>query len=91
MTYISPGHETDHGRILRKKELVTVSETAEILGISERSVWNFIRRGILDRVKIGQSARVTTASIREIIYGWKYEEERGVEGLSGMTQPVVCN
>ncbi len=74
-TYLSPEIETKHGRILRIKELVNVKEAAEIMGVSVRSVYTLVKRGELDRVKIGGSNRITTRSIRELLYGWEYDNE----------------
>jgi excisionase family DNA binding protein len=45
----------------------TVQETAEILGISVRSVWRLIAAGSIDTIRIGRCVRVVAVSLDALI------------------------
>lgn len=47
--------------------LYTVAETADLTGLSERSIWRLIAEQHLALVKCGRAARVTAASLRAFI------------------------
>ena len=49
--------------------LFTVAETAETLGVCRQTVWNLIKRGELESVKIGRARRVKAASVLSLIDG----------------------
>lgn len=49
--------------------LITVAETAETLGVCRQTVWNLIKRGELESVKIGRARRVKAASVLSLIDG----------------------
>ena len=61
--------KTAEDRILERKTLLTYPEVAEILRVSRRAVFHLVRIGRLDKVSICRSARITSASVRELIYG----------------------
>ena len=41
----------------------------ELGGVSERHLYNLIDRGLLERVKLGRSAKITSASIMKLVSG----------------------
>ena len=47
--------------------LETVADTAHMLNVSLRTVYNLAESGDLDLVKLGKATRITTASIRRLI------------------------
>lgn len=47
--------------------LLTYQEVAEILGVTDRTVWEFVRKGELLNVKIGRSVRIDPADLRQFI------------------------
>ncbi len=50
------------------KKLYTVSESAEVLNISERTVWNLIKKGSLSTVRVGdKTVRVSLNAIDSFI------------------------
>ena len=70
------GLSTDDFRII-KKAVLTVAETAEILGYSKRAVYRMVKDGILDGVKArkgNSDLKILTSSIREFLTP---EHERG--------------
>lgn len=46
--------------------LVSIKETARILGIGRSTVWSMIGRGDLKTCKLGRARRVTLESIRAL-------------------------
>lgn len=46
--------------------LYTISETARSLGIGRTSVYNLIKKGRLEKVKLNNSTRVTVSSIVDL-------------------------
>lgn len=51
----------------RLRELVTTKETAQSLKVSERTVYNLIKSGGLERIKIGRATRITSSSLEAYI------------------------
>jgi excisionase family DNA binding protein len=49
------------------KRLISVRETAAMLGISERSVWRLIVDEHLSKVYIGTQVRVPAEEVRELM------------------------
>ena len=47
--------------------LLTVPETARLLGFGERMVWSLVRRGDLASVKIGGARRVHRAEVTRML------------------------
>lgn len=47
--------------------LLRVRETAEILAISERQVWNLIRAGKLEVVRLGRSTRLRASQVLRLV------------------------
>jgi excisionase family DNA binding protein len=47
--------------------LHSISETTELLGVGRTLIYSLIARGQLDRVKLGNRAMVTRASIQRLI------------------------
>ncbi|MCC7388145.1 MAG: helix-turn-helix domain-containing protein [Phycisphaerales bacterium] len=52
---------------IESPRLVTVSRTAELLAISERSAWRLISTGELRAIKLGRSTRVMVESIDRLV------------------------
>lgn len=46
--------------------LYTISETARSLGVGRTTVYNLIKQGRLEKVKLNNSTRVTVSSIVEL-------------------------
>ncbi len=70
------GLSTDDFRII-KKAVLSVEETADILGYSKRAVYRMVKDGILDGVKArkrSSNLKILTSSIREFLTP---EHERG--------------
>ena len=49
------------------ERLLTYRETANLLGVSERTVWTLVQDGLLHAVKVGRSVRVAPADLRSFI------------------------
>ena len=49
------------------RRLLTVPEAAATLNVSVRTCWRLIAAGELERVNIGRCARVTAASVEQLI------------------------
>lgn len=47
-------------------EAISIKEAAKALNISQRTVWNYIRKGKLDKVLMANKAHVTKASIERL-------------------------
>ena len=52
-----------NGRAAPGVKLYTVPEVAVMMRISESKIWQLVRRGELDSIKIGWSRRVVAASV----------------------------
>lgn len=52
---------------MAKIEVYSVDEVAEILKVTQRSVYTYIRSGQLKAAKIGKSWRITHSSLQEFI------------------------
>ncbi|MFP5372952.1 MAG: helix-turn-helix domain-containing protein [Actinomycetes bacterium] len=50
-----------------EKLLLTPEETAEVMGIGRTKVYELLRRGVLESVRIGGSRRVPTAAVEEYV------------------------
>jgi excisionase family DNA binding protein len=50
-----------------EKLLLTAEETAEVLGIGRTKVYELIRLGLLESVKIHGSRRIPTAAVRSYV------------------------
>ena len=46
---------------------LTTKQAAQILNVSERSVWNFIERGYLKPVKFGRTTRILSDELMEFL------------------------
>ena len=51
---------------MRKQEFMTVSEIAEMLKISKRTVYNMISRGLLDKISV-KGIRRTLISRNQVL------------------------
>jgi excisionase family DNA binding protein len=51
----------------KPRSLYTVSQTAEILNASEKTVRRFIERGLIRAVKIGGLVRIDPADLEDLI------------------------
>lgn len=58
-----------------RKQFLTVSEVAQELGISERSVWRLIEQGVLPVYNFGGSTRIKRADLDTYIAQSKRPEE----------------
>jgi len=47
-------------------EAVSIKEAAKALNVSHRTVWNYIKKGKLDKVMVANKAHVTQASIERL-------------------------
>lgn len=50
-----------------EKLLLTPEETAEVMGIGRSKVYELLREGALESVRIGGSRRVPTAAVEEYV------------------------
>jgi excisionase family DNA binding protein len=46
---------------------LTVKQAAQILHVSERSIWNFIERGHIQPVKFGRTTRILSDELMEFM------------------------
>ena len=54
-------------KIINGIKFFTVKETAELLQISEQTVWAYLRKGMLRGQRIGSPVYVTEMSIQEFL------------------------
>ena len=47
--------------------LLTYRQAAEVLGVSERSIWTLVDQGSLPAVRFGRSVRIDPADLRAFI------------------------
>ena len=47
----------------------TVKDTAKALGLGKTSIYDLIRQGRLEKIKLGRRTLVTVASIRRLVEG----------------------
>lgn len=59
-----------HGR----EELLRAAEVADICGVRRNTVYRWIKRGILTRVKIGGATFILAEELREYLRGAKLRE-----------------
>lgn len=52
---------------MAKPEVYSIEEVAEILKVSQRSVYNYVRSGKLKASKIGKSWRISSAALQTFI------------------------
>jgi len=45
-------------KLTHKKKALTIRETAEILRVSERTIFNYLRQGLLKSIKVGGTKKV---------------------------------
>jgi excisionase family DNA binding protein len=57
-------HEPNPPKIDR---LLTYRQAAEVLGVSERSIWTLVDKGNLAAVRFGRSVRIDPADLRAFI------------------------
>lgn len=50
-------------------KIYTKKEVADILGVSERTVWNYIKAGRLKAVKIGGKWKVSDENLKKFVNG----------------------
>jgi excisionase family DNA binding protein len=51
------------------ERLLTYRETAQLLGVTERTVWSLVDRGELAAVRFGRSVRIDPRDLRAFIDG----------------------
>ena len=61
--------DDSHSDNLQNRLAVTMREAAEMLSISERSVWTLVNRGELRSFKVGRSVRIPIDALRELAGG----------------------
>ncbi len=49
------------------EQMYTITETAKVLGVSEKSVWNFVYSRRLGSVLIGRMRRIPISAIQELV------------------------
>ena len=57
------------------EKLLTYQETADLLGVSSRTIYTLVRRGDLRALKVGASSRVDPADLRQFIEQSKVSAE----------------
>jgi excisionase family DNA binding protein len=57
--------------------LLTYRQAAEILGVSERSIWTLVDKGMLTAVRFGRCVRIDPADLRTFIERAKGSEIGG--------------
>ena len=55
----------------RPLKLYSLEEVSNILRISHRTVWNYVKAGKLDAIKVGREWRVPEETLLKFIYGDK--------------------
>jgi len=65
MDKLRSDNDPDHGTEV--KPLLTYREVAEVLGVTDRTVWELVRKGELRNVKVGRSVRIDPADLRQFI------------------------
>jgi hypothetical protein len=55
--------------------LLSVRETAALLGRSENSIWAMLRSGQLTRVKAGGSTKIARAEAERLVRDWQTDAE----------------
>ena len=58
------------------KRALRVQEVAELLGLSERTVYSLIRRGELRAIRLGRTWLVPAKALEALLEGTPQEEER---------------
>lgn len=61
------------------EQLLTYVETAEVLGVTDRTVRTLVRTGALPAVRFGGSVRIDPADLREFVENAKRERKGGVK------------
>ncbi|MFN3167008.1 MAG: helix-turn-helix domain-containing protein [Phycisphaeraceae bacterium] len=49
------------------ESLMTYQEAAKVLGITDRTLWELVRKGELRNVRVGRSVRIDPADLRQFI------------------------
>lgn len=62
----------------RADRLLRIREAADVLAVSQRSIWLYFERGILEPVKLGGATRVRQSDLDRIIR----------EGLASREEPT---
>lgn len=63
-----------------ERKLLTVREAAKQVRVSERSLFNYTRRGLLPAVKMGRSVRYDPVDVWRFVDAHKVCGEKFVEG-----------
>jgi excisionase family DNA binding protein len=69
MGIVSQNSKSDDTSQKHSRLAVTMREAAEMLSISERSVWTLVNRGELRSFKVGRSVRIPIDALRELAGG----------------------
>ncbi len=51
------------------REFLTYRQTAELLGVCERKVWELVNRGEIPKIKFGRSVRVRRSDVEKFLSG----------------------
>jgi excisionase family DNA binding protein len=70
--------DTDKGATAMNKLLLTAGEAAEILGIGRTKVYELLRVGAIESVRVGASRRIPAAALDEYVE-WLRAEASGYE------------
>lgn len=49
------------------ERLMTYQEAAKVLGITDRTLWELVRKGEIRNVRVGRSVRIDPADLRQFI------------------------
>lgn len=49
------------------ERLMTYQQVADVLGVTDRTVWELVRKGELRNVRVGRSVRVDPVDLRQFI------------------------
>lgn len=59
--YLAPPEKKDAG-----EKLLTISETADLLGVSVRSIHNYLKAGTLAHLRWGRTVRIPASALKAI-------------------------
>lgn len=65
-------------------EPVSILEAAKSLNVSQRTVWNYIRKGYLDKVTVGHKVYIPPGSLERFA---RSDKQTSLTGKSKQTQP----
>lgn len=75
----------------KKEKFISVAELAKILGISRIAVFNKIKKGQIEAIRIGRSYAINTGEVEDIISGSQKQimTEEKKEEIKGAVEKIV--